>query len=49
MEKMLVNSIFLFSHNVFYPSQTKFQFFIHIYFVICKSLQFGPVYDIVVW
>ena len=25
-EKMLVTSIFSFSHNVFYPSQDKFQF-----------------------
>ena len=30
-EEMLVTSIFSFSHNVFYPSQNKFQFFSHIY------------------
>ena len=28
---MLVTSIFSFSHNVFYPSQNKFQFLSHIY------------------
>ena len=30
-EKMQVTSIFFFSHNVFYPSQNKFQFFSKIY------------------
>ena len=40
---MLVTSIFSFSHNVFYPTQNKFQFFSHIYFVVCKCFQFGPV------
>ena len=29
---MLVTSIFYFSHNVFYPSQNKFQLFSNIYF-----------------
>ena len=48
-EKMLVTSIFSFTHNVFYPSQNKFQFFIYIYFVICKSFQFGQVPFSVVW
>ena len=38
-EKMLVTSIFPLSHNVFYPSQTKFHFFIYIYFVVCKCFQ----------
>ena len=33
---MPVTSIFSFSHNVFYPSQNKFNFFINIYSVICK-------------
>ena len=42
-EKTLENSIFSSSHNVFYPFQTKFQFFIHIYFVICKCFEFGSV------
>ena len=36
-EKVLENSIFSFSHNVFYPSQMKFQFFSHICFVICNA------------
>ena len=40
-EKMLVASIFFFSHNVFYPYQNKFQFFCHTYFVICKCFQFS--------
>ena len=46
---MLVISIFSFFHNVFYPStlfypsQNKFLFFSHIYFVICKCFQFGPM------
>ena len=33
---MLVNSIFSFSHNVFYPSKIKFQILSHIHFVVCK-------------
>ena len=37
------NQHFLLSHNVFYPSQAKFEFFIHIYFVVYKCFQFGPV------
>ena len=36
-EKMLVTSIFSFSHSVFYPYQNRFQFFNHIYFVVCKN------------
>ena len=36
-------SIFSFSHNVFYLSQNKFQFFSHIYFVVCKCFQFQTV------
>ena len=32
-EKMLVTSIFSFSHNVFYPSIDSFLFFTNIYFV----------------
>ena len=39
-EKMLVTSIFSFFHNVFYPSKNKFQFFIHIHFVVCKIYAF---------
>ena len=38
-EKMLVTSIFSFSHHVFYPSQNKFQFFSHIYFVIGEVIR----------
>ena len=38
-----VPSIFSFSHNVFYPSQNKFQFFSHIYFVVYKCSQSGLV------
>ena len=26
-----------FSHNIFYASNAKFQFFIHIYFVVCNA------------
>ena len=48
-EKMLVTSIFSFSHNVFYPSQNKLQLFNYIYFVVCKCFQFGPVQFFVVW
>ena len=40
---------FSFSHNVFYPSWNKFHFYTHIYFVICKWFQFGPVWNFVVW
>ena len=35
--------IFSFSQNVFCPFRNKFQFLSHIYFVVCKSFQFGPV------
>ena len=30
-------------HNVFYPSQSKFQLFSQMQFVVCKCFQFGPV------
>ena len=46
---MLVTSIFSFSHNVFYPSQNKFQFFSHIEFVVCKSFRFGLDFKFVFW
>ena len=36
-EKMLVTSIFSFSHHVFYPYQIKFQFFKYIYFVMYEN------------
>ena len=35
-EKMLVTSIFSFSHNVFYPFQTRFKCLSKIFFVPCK-------------
>ena len=38
-QKMLVTSIFCFSHNVFYPSQKEFLFWSYIYLVICKYFQ----------
>ena len=48
-EKMLVTSIFSFSHNVFYPSLNKYQFFCHIYYVVCKCFQFRQVSHFVIW
>ena len=47
-EKMLVSSIFSFSHNVFYPSQNIFQNFNHISIFVCKRFQFRQVYNFVV-
>ena len=49
MEKMLATSIFSFSHSVFYPFQTNFQYFIHIFFCplqmlsIWTTLRFCPL------
>ena len=37
------------SHNVSYPSQNKFQFFTHNYFVVCKCFQFGMAKNFVLW
>ena len=48
-QKMLVTSIFSFSHNVFYLTLDKFQFFSHIYFVVSKFFQFRLVQNFVVW
>ena len=48
-EKMLVTSIFSFSHNVFYSSQNKFQVFSHIHSVICKVFYSGLVQNFVLW
>ena len=42
-EKIFATSIFSFPHNVFYPIPNKFQFFSHVYFVVCKCFQTGPV------
>ena len=39
-EKILITSIFSFSHNVFYPSKHKFQLFCHNCFVIYKCIKF---------
>ena len=36
--KMLEISIFSSSHSIFYPSQTKFQLLIFIYFVVSKAV-----------
>ena len=38
-EKMLVTSIFSFSHNDFFSSQNKFQHLSYFSFVICKCFQ----------
>ena len=48
-EKMLVTSIFFFSHKVFYCSHNNISVFRHICIVICKCFQFGLVYSFVVW
>ena len=48
-EKMLVTSIFSFSHNVFYHSQNKFQFLRYFHVVVCKCFQFGQVPYFVIW
>ena len=42
-EKMLVTSIFSFSHNVFYTVKDRNYHCCNIKYVICKSFQFGPV------
>ena len=43
-EKMLVTSIFSFSHNVFKENpKENFCFLGHTYFVVCKCFQVGPV------
>ena len=44
-EKMLVTSIFSFSHNVFFPIKDKNHHLEYIYFVVCKYFEFAPVYD----
>ena len=42
-EKMLVTSIFSFSHNVFYPIEDRNLHLSYNYFVICKCFQFDLV------
>ena len=49
MEKMLVTSIFSFSHNVFYPFQTEILFWSYIYFVVSKRIQFGKEEKCAIW
>ena len=39
-EKMLVTSIFSFSHNVFYSIKDRYDHLCYIYFVACKCFQF---------
>ena len=40
-EKMLVTTIFSFSHNVLFPIKEKNHHFGNIKFVVCKCFQFG--------
>ena len=40
-KKMLVTSIFFFSHNVFYSMKQNFNVLSNIWFVVCKCFQFG--------
>ena len=47
-EKMLVTSIFSFSHNVFYPIKDRNHYLSFIYSVICKCFQFGHIQNLVV-
>ena len=46
-ESLLETSIFSYTHNVYYPSNTKFQLLCLIYFVACKGFQIGLVKNIV--
>ena len=48
-EKMPVTGIFSISHNVFSPSQNKYQFFGYIYFVVCKCFEFEQVQNFTIW
>ena len=40
-KKMLVTSIFFFSHNVFYPMKHNLNMLSNIWYVVCKCFQFG--------
>ena len=42
---MLVTSIFLFSHNVFYPMKHNFNVMSNIKFVVCKCFQFVQIFS----
>ena len=46
-EKMLVTSMFSFSHNVFFPIKDRNHHFSNNEFVVCKCFQFGPDQDFV--
>ena len=48
-EKMLVTSIFSFSHSVFYSIRKINHHFSNIQLVVCKCFQFGHVRNSVVW
>ena len=48
-EKMLVTSIFSFSHSVFYSIKEINPHFSNIQFVVCKCFQFSHVQNSVVW
>ena len=48
-EKMLVTSIFSFSHNVFYSVKERNSYFSNLYFVVCKCFQFGYIQTFVFW
>ena len=48
-EKMLVTSIFSFSHIVFYSIKDRNPHFRNIQFVVCMCFQFGLIQDFVVW
>ena len=50
-EKMLVTSIFSFSHNVFYiiKDRNYHRHLCYIYFVVCKCFEFGQGQIFVVW
>ena len=48
-EKMLVSSIFSFSHNVFYPIKDRNHQYSNGEFVVCKYFHFGQGQKFVVW
>ena len=48
-EKMLVTSIFSFSHNVFYSIKDRNYHLCYIYSVFCKCFQFGQGQFFIVW
>ena len=48
-KKMLVTSIFSFSHIVFYSIKDRNDHLCYIYFVVCKCFQFGQGQNFVNW